>query len=693
MTQKTTSNNTSHEIQAVTQGEFLSVLYPQSPAEGWLEIRCIHPETGEVSTLWTQLTNLKQRDAVLKQADKLNAEGFGVFFAPSLRKEKKGSAASAILLPALWVDVDCDDDQQKREKGMAKLCSFDPAPSIIVDSGGGWHAYWLLDEPFLLEIDDDKQKISQIMQGIFTALDGDKGYVKSVASIMRLPNSINTKPERNNALVRVIEWNPERRYALSSFEWLEVKPKPQNSYMPVFSTNGNGHHPLPPRTEQYLTSGAYDGSRNAELFAAACQMRDAGYSQSDTEQELVARHVADGNGTENPAAREKEARSTIASAYSQSAREPIASPKQHARQVVQQLVGQYQLDQKPERPTTAQIVEAVEACIHLNPIEWAEERQSLKAVCGDGLKISDIDRLYKEKKKAVERQQQQEYVDSESYLMLVLFPYRIQSDNRGEKATVMSPSYMQKNFPRGWEYLLECEEPIKSRENGRLSKDQDWYRYIYPKNGTLFEKEKLVSPDISLGGNFAYDAQSQFYMTTTVYGYIKNVNVKEDYRFWLGLMNSKLVWFYLQNTGTVLANGYFRYKPAYLENFPVPEKIDPQHEQVFVTLVDYISYIKALIDTKSSAHARDAVMLSYFEQIIDALVYELYFPDELHSHDRYFMRLLQRENLPALNQPHENQIRQIRQIFERLFETNHPVRQALFFLDTLPIIRTIEGKE
>jgi len=275
----------------------------------------------------------------------------------------------------------------------------------------------------------------------------------------------------------------------------------------------------------------------------------------------------------------------------------------------------------------------------------------------------------------------------------VLFPYRIQSDNRGEKATVMSPSYMQKNFPRGWEYLLECEEPIKSRENGRLSKDQDWYRYIYPKNGTLFEKEKLVSPDISLGGNFAYDAQSQFYMTTTVYGYIKNVNVKEDYRFWLGLMNSKLVWFYLQNTGTVLANGYFRYKPAYLENFPVPEKIDPQHEQVFVTLVDYISYIKALIDTKSSAHARDAVMLSYFEQIIDALVYELYFPDELHSHDRYFMRLLQRENLPALNQPHENQIRQIRQIFERLFETNHPVRQALFFLDTLPIIRTIEGKE
>ncbi len=418
MTQKTTSNNTSREIQAVTQMDFLSALYPQSSGEHWLELRCIHPETGEVRTLWTQLNKSSQRDDVLKQADKLNAEGFGLFFAPCLRKERKGSVASAILLPAMWIDIDCDDDPQKREKGMTKLHDFDPAPSIIVDSGGGWHAYWLLNEPFVLETEEAKQKVSQIMQGLFTALDGDAGYVKSVASIMRLPNSINTKPERNNALVKLMEWHPKHRYSLSNFEWLEVKSKPQNGYLPVFSTNGNGHHPLPSRTEQYLASGAYDGNHNAELFAAACQMRDAGYSQSDTERELLARHIADGIGNENSASREKEARATIASAYSQPAREPIASPNHHARQVVQQLVGQYQVEQKPERPTTAQIVEAVEACIHLNPIEWAEERQRLKNVCGDGLKISDIDRLYKEKKKAVERQQQQEYVDTESYLML-----------------------------------------------------------------------------------------------------------------------------------------------------------------------------------------------------------------------------------------------------------------------------------
>lgn len=413
MTQNTTANNE----RIVARSEFLAALYPDVPDKLWLELRCIHPETGEVRSFWAQPDNDKQREPIFKQADMLNTEGYGVYFAPCLRKEKKGSAASAALVPALWVDADCDGDPIQRDKGLTKLHEFEPAPSVIVDSGGGWHAYWLLDAPFLLETDEDKQRVAHILHGLFRVLDGDEAYVKSVASVMRLPDSINTKPDRESAMVKVTDWHPDRRYALNSFDWLEVKPQ-SNGHTPMFSTNGNGHHPLPPRTEQYLASGAHNGSRNAELFAAACQMRDAGYSQNAAERELVARHVADGGGSENPASREKEARATIASAYRQPPREPIAAAKDHARQMIGQLVGRFEVEQKTERPTTAQIAEVVEACVHLNAVEWAEERQRLKALCGDGLKIGDIDRLYKEKKRELDRQRQQEYVDTESYILL-----------------------------------------------------------------------------------------------------------------------------------------------------------------------------------------------------------------------------------------------------------------------------------
>jgi len=390
--------------------DFLNALYTGSPDNLYLELRCIHPIIGEVRSLWGRIGNKPELGKALKQAEALNREGYGVYFAPCLRRGKQGKAEAAALVPALWVYVDCDGDAACRAGALAKLHAFNPLPSAIVDSGGGLHAYWLFTEPLMLD-ESSRTQVASILRGLFSALGGDPQYVKSVASVMRLPTSINTKPERGGALVTLIELHPDRRYPLSDFAWLESQPQVERvGNLNVVTLNGNGHHPLPPRTESYLASGAANGNRNTELFAAACQLRDAGYSQSDAERELIPRHLGSGSS-------EREALATIQSAFSRPARDPIAAPRQQARQQVSQLVSRFAVEQQTERPTTEQIVAAVEACIHLNPVEWAEERQRLKAVCGDGLKIGDIDRLYKERKRASFQQREQDYLDTESYLL------------------------------------------------------------------------------------------------------------------------------------------------------------------------------------------------------------------------------------------------------------------------------------
>jgi RecA-family ATPase len=75
--------------------------------------------------------------------------------------------------------------------------------------------------------------------------------------------------------------------------------------------------PLPQRTLDYLERGAPEGQRNAELFDAACQMRDASQSIKEAESNLVARAVADGLS-------DAEAKKTIQSAYNHAAREPVS---------------------------------------------------------------------------------------------------------------------------------------------------------------------------------------------------------------------------------------------------------------------------------------------------------------------------------------------------------------------------------
>jgi hypothetical protein len=381
--------------------EFLNALYTGSPDNLYLELRCIHPTTGEARSLWGRIGNKSELAAALKHSEALNREGYGMYFAPCLRKLKQGKAEAAALVPALWVDIDCDGDAHQRDEGLQKLRDFEPAPSFILDSGGGWHGYWLLDEPCQLQGETDRQNIAGILRGLFSALGGDPEYVKTVAGIMRLPNSVNTKPERSGVVVTVVESHPERRYALKSFAWLESQPQ-QTSFdkLKVVALNGNGHHALPPRTESYLASGAANGSRNTELFAAACQLRDAGYSQTDAERDLIPHHLASGSS-------DHEALATIRSAYSRSPRDPITQPHETAQARVDTLVKHYHRDQnESERPTAAQVRDVVTACAVLDPLQWAQERKRLKAICGDTFRVEDLNQMYRQARRDLERSQQ-----------------------------------------------------------------------------------------------------------------------------------------------------------------------------------------------------------------------------------------------------------------------------------------------
>lgn len=409
--------NTHQQDAQQRRRDFLRALYGTSPDALYFEMRCIHPGTGEVKLFWSRVGDKPELAILFRQVERLNEEGFGIFFAPCLRREKRGSAEAAALLPALWIDIDCDGNDAQREQGLNRLLEFSPAPSYIVDSGGGWHAYWLLDMPHALDDEAERAKVADVLRGLFAALGGDAAYAKSVASVMRLPESLNTKPGRNGARAEIIEADATRRYPLSAFAWLASPgPQPEQNGARSQAVNGSAHHaPLPERTMLYLTAGATNGQRNAELFAAACQMRDAGLSQSDAERELVARYVADGGAGENHAAREKEAHATITSAYKQPPREPIQAPPQSARERVRELVGSFSADQAQKRPSAEQISEAVRACATLNAVEWAEERRQLKALCGEGLRLTDLDRLYREARRDLERSQQPELRNGPQY--------------------------------------------------------------------------------------------------------------------------------------------------------------------------------------------------------------------------------------------------------------------------------------
>ena len=94
--------------------------------------------------------------------------------------------------------------------------------------------------------------------------------------------------------------------------------------MPPVYTTGISQNPaqayvdLPQVTRDYLATGESPGNRDNALFAAACQFRDAGYSQQEAAAALIPRAEADGFS-------EAYAIKKLESAYSRSARQPCRS--------------------------------------------------------------------------------------------------------------------------------------------------------------------------------------------------------------------------------------------------------------------------------------------------------------------------------------------------------------------------------
>ncbi len=103
---------------------------------------------------------------------------------------------------------------------------------------------------------------------------------------------------------------------------------------------------------------------------------------------------------------------------------------------------------------------------------------------------------------------------------------------------------------------------------------------------------------------------------------MKNSTIAEDYKFWLAILNSSLMWFFLNSTGYVLRGGFFTFKTKYLEPFPLPKLANTNDQQPLVALADEILSLK-----KKDEDAN----VSQQESQIDQIVYQLYdlTPDEI----------------------------------------------------------------
>jgi hypothetical protein len=279
----------------------------------------------------------------------------------------------------------------------------------------------------------------------------------------------------------------------------------------------------------------------------------------------------------------------------------------------------------------------------------------------------------------------------------IIVPYRLE----GTAQILLTPKDLKVRTPRTWAYLESHEEELRSRESGKAD-DDSWYRYLYPKNLALFDSEKLIVQVMSQEPRFAFDPARVFFTgggNGPYYGLRLSESCDETRLLSLqARLNSKVAEFFIAQTSTTFRGGYWSFGKQFIERIPIPAA-GTQAENTLALIVRLLLWLnRHLADHPETASTRDPLMVAYWEQVLNGLVYELYFPEELHAAGLRLFDLVEQAFLPALPPKDADRnacatfLKTLRTKFEELYDARHPLKIALEKLQTLETIRIIEGK-
>ncbi len=197
-------------------------MYPEIPQEcGDSVITLWNRQTKESQHVAPPHDNPDKFDALVQQQVDLNRDiYFGVALRRSdLTKQQRGRVQDCRALPGLFLDIDIDTgDQAHAAKNLPKtdaqcleILSCLPEPTGIINSGRGWHVYWLFDKVLPISYAEQNNisklesviaelkaaKASEALQRTAIAHAQNLGYhvdfTANLDRILRLPGTINTK--------------------------------------------------------------------------------------------------------------------------------------------------------------------------------------------------------------------------------------------------------------------------------------------------------------------------------------------------------------------------------------------------------------------------------------------------------------------------------------------------------------------
>lgn len=212
-------------------------------------------------------------------------------------------------------------------------------------------------------------------------------------------------------------------------------------------------------------------------------------------------------------------------------------------------------------------------------------------------------------------------------------------------------------------------EPHRSALIKRYDKGQYFWELRACAYWKAFGDSKIYYPDIYERQSFAWDADGLIAGNTAYF-------IPTNERWMCAVLNSQVIeWFYRQ-VSNAIRGGYLRAFTEVMQNIPIARSEILQQD-----LTDTL--VAALVESPNPA----------LEQLLNGLVYELYFPDDLHARGLHLFDAARKAGLDRLSGLEGAKLAQAAAEFtSQHLAPSQTLRVMLSDLQTLDVVRIIEGK-
>jgi hypothetical protein len=244
-----------------------------------------------------------------------------------------------------------------------------------------------------------------------------------------------------------------------------------------------------------------------------------------------------------------------------------------------------------------------------------------------------------------------------------------------------------RRFPAIHEHLKQFKKQLTpGTSGGRKPGSYEWFEIqdniAYFEE---FEKPKVVSTKVSIRPTFALDRQGCYLGNTSYF-----IPAGDTGLYVLALLNSNLYEGYARRVFVEKQGGWYEVQPDGLEAFPVPEATPDQQRQC-KRLAEALIWLHGPGAVRRTGDAPLGLMKAYFEQWLNGLVYELFFPGDLHARKLKLFAETARLAPPDLSAvPEPQKLARLQELFAKAHDGNAPLRAMLFDLPSLEVVHIIE---